>query len=49
MNDNRLLFLAEFSWGYMENLKGEVQLLSFEELSENDWLAHQNILTQYKL
>lgn len=40
MNNNNLLLLAGFSWGYMENMKGEVQLLTFEELSESDWLEH---------
>ncbi|MCH5249961.1 MAG: hypothetical protein J1E98_08505 [Lachnospiraceae bacterium] len=44
MNNNQLLFLAGFSWGYIENIKGEVQLLDFEELSENDWLEHQKYM-----
>lgn len=41
MNDFQLVFLAGFSWGYMENNKGEVEILNFKELSEKDWEEHR--------
>lgn len=41
MNDWQLLFLAGFSWGYSEDVEGNVQLLDFELLSEEDWNEHR--------
>ena len=41
MNDFQMVFLAGFSWGYMENNKGEVEILDFKVLSEKDWEEHR--------
>lgn len=41
MNENQLVFLAGFSWGYMEDKNGNVQLLDFNILSEDKWIEHQ--------
>ena len=41
MNNNQLVFLAGFSWGYSENKDGDIQLLDFAVLSEDNWLEHQ--------
>ena len=37
INGHRLGLLAGFSWGYSENDRGEVSLLDFRQLTENDW------------
>ena len=41
MNNGHLLFLAGFSWGYTEDVNGDVQLLEFKLLSERDWEEHR--------
>lgn len=41
MNGNQLVFLAGFSWGYTEDINGNVQLLDFEIVSEDKWIEHQ--------
>lgn len=41
MNNNQLVFLAGFSWGYSENKDGDIQLFDFAVLSEDNWLEHQ--------
>lgn len=45
MNDNKLVFLAGFSWGYTENDNKEVELLNFEILTKEDWEKHREIAT----
>lgn len=42
MNDNQLVFLTGFSWGYTEDINGIVQLLDFNVLSEEKWREHRN-------
>ena len=44
MNDNHLVFLAGFSWGYTEYKNGNIQLLDFKVLSEEKWTEHQRFL-----
>lgn len=41
INDYKLGFLAGFSWGYTENTRGEVSLLDFHTLTEDNWRAHK--------
>lgn len=41
MNNNQLVFLAGFSWGYTEDKNGNVQLFNFTVLSEENWMEHQ--------
>lgn len=40
-NGNQIGFLAGFSWGYMEDINGNVQLLDFMILHEDEWREHQ--------
>lgn len=40
-NHNQLVFWAGFSWGYSENINGDIQLLDFAVLSEDNWLEHR--------
>ena len=41
MNNNQLVFLAGFSWGYSEKKNGDIHLFDFAVLSEANWLEHQ--------
>jgi len=38
INSYQLSFLAGFSWGYTENIRGEVSLQDFRLLTQEDWL-----------
>lgn len=44
INGNRLSCLAGFSWGYTENILGEVTLLDFQLLDQKDWEMHRHYL-----
>lgn len=41
MNDNQLVFLTGFSWGYTEDKNGTIQLFDFAVLSKDHWMEHQ--------
>lgn len=41
INGYRLRYLAGFSWGYTENICGEVSVLDFSLLNEKDWASQQ--------
>lgn len=41
MNNEELLFLAGFSWGYIETIDKEIDLLNFQILSEKEWKEHR--------
>lgn len=41
INGYRLSFLAGFTWGYTENIRGEVSLLNFALLNETVWNGQQ--------
>lgn len=40
INGYRLGYLAGFSWGYTEDVLGQVSLLNFGLLTEKDWNTH---------
>ncbi len=44
MNDDRLVFLAGFSWGYTEDKLGNIQLSEFKILSEDTWKEQQKYI-----
>lgn len=44
MNQDRLSYLAGFSWGYTEDVSGPLSLLEFEILSEKNWFEHYSFL-----
>lgn len=41
INGYQLSFLAGFTWGYTENIRGEVSVLDFGLLNETDWSNQQ--------
>lgn len=40
-NGNKMGFLAGFSWGYVEDINGNVGLLDFKVLGEDEWGEHR--------
>ena len=44
MNNDQMIFLAGFSWGYMESVNGVEGILDFTMLGEKDWKIHQEYI-----
>lgn len=44
MNDDQMIFLAGFSWGYAESINGVENILDLNILSEKDWKMHQKYI-----
>jgi len=44
MNNNQIVFLAGFSWGYTESINGVENILEFNILTEEDWKIHKEYI-----